>query len=65
MYDGLIPSDPEGKPLIAGTTITVAEVLRAFAALGTVDRILAARPELNRAAIRAALEFAAETMRRA
>ena len=63
MDDGLITFDPKGNPLIAGTNMTVAEVLRAFATLGTVDRMLAAHPELTRAAIRAALEFAADTMR--
>jgi len=51
--------DPGGRPVIAGTHITVAEVLKELAEWGDVDRLLTAHPELGREAVRAALEFAA------
>ena len=62
MHDHLITSDPGGKPLIAGTHVTVEEVLKELAAWGEVDRILTAHPELDREAVQAALEFAAEKL---
>ncbi len=62
MHDRLITSDPGGKPLIAGTHVTVEEVLKELAAWGEVDRILTAHPELDREAVQAALEFAAEKL---
>jgi len=60
MSDGLIVSDAGGQPVIAGTHVTVEKVLKELAAWGEVDRILTAHPELNRAGVQAALEFAAE-----
>jgi uncharacterized protein (DUF433 family) len=65
MADRLIASDAGGQPVIAGTQVTVAEVLKELAAWGEVDRVLTAHPELNRAAVQAALEFAAEKVHRA
>jgi uncharacterized protein (DUF433 family) len=62
MHNRLITSDPGGKPLIAGTHVTVEEVLKELAAWGEVDRILTAHPELDREAVQAALEFAAEKL---
>jgi uncharacterized protein (DUF433 family) len=62
MHDRFITSDPGGKPVIAGTHVTVAEVLKELAAWGEVDRILTAHPELDRDAVQAALEFAAEKL---
>jgi uncharacterized protein (DUF433 family) len=62
MHDHLITSDPGGRPVIAGTHVTVEEVLKELAAWGEVDRILTAHPELNRDAVQAALEFAAERL---
>jgi uncharacterized protein (DUF433 family) len=60
MSDHLIESDATGQPVIAGTHVTVEKVLKELAAWGQVDRILTAHPELNREAVQAALEFAAE-----
>jgi uncharacterized protein (DUF433 family) len=60
MTDRFIASDPGGRPVIAGTHVTVEEVLKELAAWGEVDRILTAHPELDREAVQAALEFAAE-----
>jgi uncharacterized protein (DUF433 family) len=62
MHDRLITSDPGGRPIIAGTHITVEEVLKELAAWGEVSRILTAHPELDRNAVQAALEFAAEKL---
>jgi len=59
MTDRLIEPDPGGRPVIAGTHITVAEVLKELAEWGEVDRLLMAHPELDRESVRAALEFAA------
>jgi len=62
MHDRFITSDPRGRPIIVGTHVTVEEVLKELAAWGEVDRILTAHPELNRDAVQAALEFAAEQL---
>jgi uncharacterized protein (DUF433 family) len=62
MTERLIASDAGGRPVIAGTHVTVAEVLKELAAWGEVDRILTAHPELDREAVQAALTFAAEKM---
>jgi len=62
----LIVSDPSvmmGKPVIAGTRITVELVLEKLAAGETVDQILQAHPRLTREGIQAALAFAAEALR--
>ena len=59
----LIISDPEvmmGKPVIAGTRITVELILEKLAAGETVDQLLQAHPRLTREGIRAALSFAAQ-----
>lgn len=65
-YRGLIVSDPRvmtGKPVIAGTRITVELILQKLAAGETVEQILEAHPRLTEEAIRAALAFAAEALR--
>jgi uncharacterized protein (DUF433 family) len=66
MERALITSDPAimmGKPVIAGTRITVELVLEKLAAGETVEQILDAHPRLTREAIQAALAFAAEALR--
>jgi uncharacterized protein (DUF433 family) len=66
MHRGLIRSDPSimmGKPVIAGTRITVEPILEKLAAGETVEQILEAHPRLTRKAIQAALSFAAEALR--
>ena len=61
-----IESDPSvmmGKPVIAGTRITVESVLERLAAGESVEQILEAHAHLTREAIQAALAFAAEALR--
>ncbi len=62
----LIVSDPAvmmGKPVIAGTRITVEFVLEKLAAGETEVQLLDAHPRLTRESIRAALQFAAQALR--
>jgi uncharacterized protein (DUF433 family) len=66
MGKDLVRSDPNvmmGKPVIAGTRITVELILEKLAAGETVEQILEAHPQLTREAIQAALEFAAKALR--
>ncbi len=63
----LIQSDPSimmGKPVIAGTRITVELILEKLAAGETIEHILEAHPRLTRKAVLAALAYAAEAMRK-
>ena len=65
-YAGLIEADPQikmGKPVIAGTRITVESIVDKMALGETIDQLLAAHPRLTEEAIRAALGFAAEALR--
>jgi uncharacterized protein (DUF433 family) len=62
----MITTDPKvmmGKPVVAGTRITVELILEKLAAGETVEQILEAHPRLTRQAIQAALAFAAEALR--
>jgi uncharacterized protein (DUF433 family) len=52
-----------GKPVIAGTRITVELILEQLAAGETIEQLLEAHPHLTQEAVRAALAFAAETLR--
>jgi len=64
--DRLIQSHPNimmGKPVVAGTRITVELILEKLAAGETIEQILEAHPHLTRPAIFAALEFAAQALR--
>ena len=66
MQKKLIVSDPKimmGKPVIAGTRITVEMILEKLSAGETVEQLLEAHPRLTREAIRAALAFAAQALR--
>jgi uncharacterized protein (DUF433 family) len=66
MQKGLIVSDPAvmmGKPVVAGTRITVELILEKLAADETVEQILEAHPRLSQEALQAALAFAAEALR--
>ncbi len=61
-----IVSDPSvmmGKPVVAGTRITVELILEKMAAGEAVEQILDAHPRLTREAIQAALAFASQALR--
>jgi uncharacterized protein (DUF433 family) len=63
MNDDLIQSDPSimmGKPVVAGTRITVELILEKLAARETVEQILDAHPRLTREGVLAALAFAVQ-----
>lgn len=65
MNSELIQSDPAilmGKPVIAGTRITVELILEKLSAGETVDHILEAHPRLTKEGIFAALSFAAQAL---
>lgn len=65
MKNNLIISDPSimmGKPVVAGTRITVELILEKLAAGETTEEILQAHPRLTREAVLAALAYAAEAM---
>jgi uncharacterized protein (DUF433 family) len=51
-----------GKPVIAGTRITVALILKKLGAGESLEQVLSAHPQLTREAIHAALAFAAEAL---
>lgn len=65
MDTNLIQSDPAvmmGKPVIAGTRITVELILEKLAAGETVEQILDAHPRLTKESILAALTYAARSL---
>ena len=51
-----------GKPVVAGTRITVELILEKLAAGETVEQILDAHPRLTREAISAALHYAVQNL---
>jgi uncharacterized protein (DUF433 family) len=62
----LIETDPGialGKPVVAGTRITVEHILERLGAGETVEELLAAHPRLTRDGIRAAMSYAAKVLR--
>ncbi len=66
MSTRLVTSDPKvmmGKPVIAGTRITVESILERLAAGESVQQLLGAHPRLTEEGIRAALAFAAEALK--
>ena len=52
-----------GKPVIAGTRITVELILEKLAAGETIEQLLEGHSRLTQEAVRAALAFAAEALR--
>ncbi len=66
MKETFIKSDPKvmmGKPVVAGTRITVELVLEKLAAGETVEQILQAHPRLTSEGVQAALKFAAKALK--
>jgi uncharacterized protein (DUF433 family) len=52
-----------GKPVVAGTRITVELILEKLAAGETIEQILEAHPRLTREAVLAAIAFARDALR--
>ena len=66
MNNQFIQSNPAvmmGKPVVAGTRITVELILEKLASGETIEQVVAAHPRLTREAVLAALDFAAEALR--
>ncbi len=66
MQRHLIQSDPAimmGKPVIAGTRITVELILEKLATGESIEQIIEAHPRLTEEKIRAALAFASDALR--
>jgi uncharacterized protein (DUF433 family) len=66
MKNQLIESHPNimmGKPVVAGTRITVELILEKLAAGETFEQILDAHPRLTKQGILAAMAFAAQALR--
>lgn len=62
----LIQSDPSvmmGKPVVAGTRITVELILEKLSAGETIEQVVEAHPRLTREGVLAALRFAARALR--
>jgi uncharacterized protein (DUF433 family) len=66
MNHPLIVSDPAvmmGKPVIAGTRITVDLILEKMASGESIEQILDAHPRLTRESVLAALDYATRVLR--
>lgn len=66
MTEPRIVSDPAvmmGKPVVAGTRVTVEQILEKAGAGETIEQIVASHPRLTRPAVLAAFAFAASTLR--
>jgi len=61
-----IVSDPKvamGKPVVAGTRITVEHILEKLGAGESIEDLMEAHPRLTEEGIRAALTYSAEVLR--
>ncbi|HXB32436.1 MAG TPA: DUF433 domain-containing protein [Puia sp.] len=52
-----------GKPVIAGTRITVEQILEDLSVNNSIDDVLIAHPHLTKDQVHAALAFAAQSLR--
>lgn len=52
-----------GKPVVAGTRVTVELILEKLSEGETIEQILEAHPRLTREGVLAALKFAAQALR--
>ena len=62
MSEPMIVADPSvmmGKPVVAGTRITVEQILEKLGSGESVEQLLESHPRLTREAVLAALRFAA------
>lgn len=66
MASELIISDPEvmmGKPVVAGTRITVELILEKLAAGESLEQVVEEHPHLTEEAVRASLDFASKALK--
>ena len=66
MSEPMIVSDPKvmmGKPVVAGTRVTVDLILEKLGSGETIEAVLESHPRLTREAVLAALRFAAQALR--
>lgn len=66
MSEALILSNPTfmmGKPIVAGTRVTVELILEKLGAGETIEQILEEHPRLTRQGILAAMRFGSEALR--
>jgi len=65
MSEPMIVSDPKvmmGKPVVAGTRVTVDLILEKLGSGESIEAVLESHPRLTRAGILAALRFAAQAL---
>src|SRR5438093_11200903 len=66
MSEPMIVSDPKvmmGKPVVAGTRVTVDLILEKWGSGESIEAVLESHPRLTRAGILAALRFAPQALR--
>ena len=66
MSDPMFVSDPQvmmGKPVVAGTRLTVDLILEKLGSGESIEAVLASHPRLTREGVLAALRFAAQALR--
>lgn len=66
MSEALIQSSPSvmmGKPVVAGTRVTVELILEKLGAGETIDQVLQEHPRLTRQAVLAAVRFGGAALR--
>jgi len=66
MSKALIQSNPSvlmGKPVVAGTRVTVELILEKLGAGETIDQVLEEHPRLTRQGVLAAVRFGGEALR--
>jgi uncharacterized protein (DUF433 family) len=66
MSEAMIQSNPlvmMGKPVVAGTRVTVELILEKLGAGETIDQILQEHPRLTRPGVLAAIRFGSEALR--
>ena len=66
MSEPMVVSDPKvmmGKPVVAGTRITVDLILEKLGRGESIEAVLESHPRLTREAVLAALRFAAQAFR--
>jgi uncharacterized protein (DUF433 family) len=66
MNESMIVSDPKvmmGKPVVAGTRVTVDLILEKLGGGESIEAVLESHPRLTREGVLAALRFAAQALR--